>query len=208
MPYRIALLIVVVTHLVGAVGLRTPFAGWFILLTPVHLLVSFTLLYSQSSKSDWLKVGLLFVYLIGLGIEMVGVNTGFPFGNYVYLEGLGPQIAGTPWLIGLNWSLLALATASFASDFLADGTRLQRALLASGLMLGLDVLMEPVAQAHRLWMFAGGVAPWENYVSWFVVAFATQWILGSRTAPNRIAVPVLIAQAAFFALSWLWPLAI
>lgn len=208
MPYRIALLIVVVTHLVGAVGLRTPYAGWMILLTPVHLLVSFSLLYQQSAKTDALKVGLLAVYALGLGIEMLGVNTGIPFGSYVYFEGLGPQIAGTPWLIGLNWALLTLASASFASEFLLEGTRLQRALLASGLMLGLDVLMEPVAQAHRLWMFAGGIAPWQNYVAWFGVAFTAQWILGQRVSGNRLAVPVLVAQAAFFALSWLWPVAI
>jgi len=179
-----------------------------ILLTPVHLLVSFALLYSQSSKTDGLKVGLFIVYAIGLGIEMIGVNTGFPFGRYVYLEGLGPQIAGTPWLIGLNWSLLTLASASFVSDFLADGSRLQRALLASGLMLGLDVLMEPVAQAHRLWMFAGGIAPWQNYVAWFAVAFAAQWVLAPRVTTNRLALPILSAQAAFFAISWLWPVAI
>ena len=208
MPYRIALLIVAVTHLVGTLGLRTPYAGWMILLTPVHLLVSFALLYGQSTPTDRLKVGLFFVYAIGLGIEMVGVNTGFPFGRYVYLEGLGPQIAGTPWLIGLNWALLTLASASFVSDFLADGSRLQRALLASGLMLGLDVLMGPVAQAHRLWMFAGGIAPWQNYVAWFAVAFAAQWVLGPRVTSNRLALPILIAQAAFFAISWLWPVAI
>lgn len=208
MPYRIALLVVIVTHLVGAIGLHTPFAGWMILLTPVHLLVCFTLLYAQAQKTDSLKVGLLAVYLIGLGIEMIGVNFGIPFGRYVYLEGLGPQFLGTPWLIGLNWSLLTLATASFASEFLVDGTRIQRALLGAGLMLALDVLMEPVAQAHRLWMFAGGVAPWQNYVAWFVVAFSAQWILGPRTTSNRLSVPVLVAQASFFALSWLWPVAI
>lgn len=208
MPYRIALLIVVVTHLVGAFGLRTPYAGWMILLTPVHLLVSFSLLYHHAAKTDALKLGLLAVYTLGLGIEMLGVNTGIPFGNYVYLEGLGPQIAGTPWLIGLNWALLTLASASFASEFLSEGTRLQRALLASGLMLGLDVLMEPVAQAHRLWMFAGGIAPWQNFVAWFGVAVTAQWILGPRVSGNRLAIPVLLAQAAFFALSWLWPVAI
>ena len=208
MPYRIALLIVVVTHLVGAVGLRTPYAGWMILLTPVHLIASFALLYSQSSKTSSLKSGLIAVDALGLLIEMVGVNTGIPFGSYVYLEGLGAQIAGTPWLIGLNWALLAMASAAFAQDFLSGGTRWQRILLASGLMLGLDVLMEPVAQAHRLWMFAGGVAPWQNYAAWFGVALAAQWIVGERVGPNRLGLPILVAQAAFFALSWLWPVAV
>lgn len=206
MPHRTALLVVVVTHLVGAIGLRSPWADWMILLTPVHLLLTFGLLFSYSDRSERLKASLLAIFALGLAVEILGVNTGLPFGAYVYLEGLGPKVMETPWLIGLNWALLSLATGSFASQFLVDGTRLQRALLASGLMLALDVLMEPVAHAHRLWLFAGGVAPWQNYASWAVVAFAAQWLLGTAPLRNPLARPVLLAQACFFALSWLWPI--
>jgi len=206
MPHRTALLVVVVTHLVGAIGLRSPWADWMILLTPVHLLITFGLLFFYSDRSERLKASLLAIFALGLAVEILGVNTGLPFGAYVYLEGLGPKVMETPWLIGLNWALLSLATGSFASQFLVDGTRLQRALLASGLMLALDVLMEPVAHAHRLWLFAGGVAPWQNYVSWAVVAFAAQWLLGTAPLRNPLARPVLLAQACFFALSWLWPI--
>jgi putative membrane protein len=177
-----------------------------ILLTPVHLLLTFGLLFFYSDRSERLKASLLAIFALGLAVEILGVNTGLPFGAYVYLEGLGPKVMETPWLIGLNWALLSLATGSFASQFLVDGTRLQRALLASGLMLALDVLMEPVAHAHRLWLFAGGVAPWQNYASWAVVAFAAQWLLGTAPLRNPLARPVLLAQACFFALSWLWPI--
>ncbi|MFM6998714.1 MAG: carotenoid biosynthesis protein [Bacteroidota bacterium] len=206
MPHRTALLVVVVTHLVGAIGLRSPWADWMILLTPVHLLLTFGLLFFYSDRSERLKASLLAIFALGLAVEILGVNTGLPFGAYVYLEGLGPKVMETPWLIGLNWALLSLATGSFAYQFLVDGTRLQRALLASGLMLALDVLMEPVAHAHRLWLFAGGVAPWQNYASWAVVAFAAQWLLGTAPLRNPLARPVLLAQACFFALSWLWPI--
>ncbi|MFM8564684.1 MAG: carotenoid biosynthesis protein [Bacteroidota bacterium] len=206
MPHRTALLVVVVTHLVGAIGLRSSWADWMILLTPVHLLLTFGLLFFYSDRSERLKASLLTIFALGLVVEILGVNTGLPFGAYVYLEGLGPKVMETPWLIGLNWALLSLATGSFASQFLVDGTRLQRALLASGLMLALDVLMEPVAHAHRLWLFAGGVAPWQNYVSWAVVAFAAQWLLGTAPLRNPLARPVLLTQACFFALSWLWPI--
>lgn len=207
MSYRVALLIVVVTHLVGAVGLRTDFADWMVLLTPVHLLVSFALLFGFSSKSEFLKGALLAVFALGLVVEIIGVNTGYPFGSYVYLEGLGPKVLNTPWLIGVNWVMLTLASGSFAAHFLDNGSRLQRALLASGLMLALDVLIEPVAHAHRLWIFAGGIAPWQNYLSWFIVALTAQWIVGKGLESNRMAGPILLSQAAFFALSWLWPIA-
>jgi hypothetical protein len=33
-------------------------------------------------------------------------------------------------------------------------------------------------------------------------------VLGPRVTTNRLALPILIAQAAFFAISWLWPVAI
>lgn len=208
MPYRIALLVVVVTHLVGALGLRSEFAPWMVLLTPVHLMLSFGILYAFSPKTPELKLAVILVFLLGLAVEVVGVNTGYPFGRYVYLEGLGPKIMEAPWLIGLNWALLTLASASVAADFLAEGSRLQKALLAAGAMLVLDVLMEPVAHGHRLWLFAGGIAPWQNYASWFAVAFAAQWIMGTKVRPNALAGPIFLAQALFFAISWLWPVAV
>ena len=173
----------------------------------VRLGLSFGLLFSFSSKSEFLKGALLAVFVLGLIVEIIGVNTGYPFGSYVYLEGLGPKVLNTPWLIGVNWVMLTLASGSFAAHFLENGSRLQRALLASALMLALDVLIEPVAHAHRLWIFAGGTAPWQNYLSWFVVALIAQWIVGKGLESNRLAGPILFAQAAFFALSWLWPIA-
>ncbi len=78
MSYRTALLIVAVTHLVGAVGLRSPLADWMVLLTPVHLLLTFALLFWFSDRSEQLKASLLAIFGLGLGIEILGVNTGFP----------------------------------------------------------------------------------------------------------------------------------
>ncbi len=83
MPYRIALVVVVVTHLVGALGLRSPWADWMILLTPVHLLLTFGLLFGFSDRSERLKASLLAIFALGLGVEILGVNTGVPFGAYV-----------------------------------------------------------------------------------------------------------------------------
>jgi putative membrane protein len=58
--------------------------------------------------------------LISLSSELLGTSTGFPFGHYGYLSGLGYKIAGlVPFTIPLSWfymglSCYLLATACFA----------------------------------------------------------------------------------------------
>jgi uncharacterized membrane protein len=42
--------------------------------------------------------------LLSLGSELLGTSTGFPFGHYAYLNGLGYKIAGlVPFTIPLSW---------------------------------------------------------------------------------------------------------
>ena len=42
--------------------------------------------------------------LISLTSELLGTSTGFPFGHYSYLSGLGYKIAGlVPFTIPLSW---------------------------------------------------------------------------------------------------------
>ena len=47
---------------------------------------------------------------ISLTSELIGTSTGFPFGDYHYLDGLGYKIAGlVPFTIPLSWFYLGLA---------------------------------------------------------------------------------------------------
>jgi putative membrane protein len=49
--------------------------------------------------------------LISLMSELLGTSTGFPFGNYNYLSGLGYKVAGlVPFTIPLSWFYLGLAS--------------------------------------------------------------------------------------------------
>ena len=55
----------------------------FLSLTPLNLLL--TLLIILINHNDWKNWWIfLLSYLAGLGIEIIGVNTGWPFGEYVY----------------------------------------------------------------------------------------------------------------------------
>jgi putative membrane protein len=48
---------------------------------------------------------------LSLGSELLGTSTGFPFGHYGYLSGLGYKIAGlVPFTIPLSWFYVGLST--------------------------------------------------------------------------------------------------
>ncbi|MEB3212044.1 MAG: carotenoid biosynthesis protein, partial [Leptolyngbyaceae bacterium] len=48
---------------------------------------------------------------ISLTAELVGTGTGFPFGDYSYLNGLGFKVAGrVPFTIPLSWFYLGLSS--------------------------------------------------------------------------------------------------
>ncbi|MBW4551971.1 MAG: carotenoid biosynthesis protein [Aphanocapsa sp. GSE-SYN-MK-11-07L] len=53
---------------------------------------------------------LLPAVLISAGSELLGTSTGFPFGHYAYLNGLGYKIAGlVPFTIPLSWFYMGLS---------------------------------------------------------------------------------------------------
>jgi uncharacterized membrane protein len=65
--------------------------------------------------------------LISLSSELLGTSTGFPFGHYGYLSGLGYKIAGlVPFTIPLSWFYMGLSCYLLAmSCFAARGNRQQ-----------------------------------------------------------------------------------
>ena len=78
-------IIILVTHLVGAIGLSVPaLQPIFKDLTPFHLLLSTLLLLISQSLN--VKIFRLFLVLFSIGffVEVIGVKTGILFGNYQY----------------------------------------------------------------------------------------------------------------------------
>ncbi len=191
----------------GFIGWHTSWVSWASLLTPFHLLISFWLLVWFAGGGQSLKSRLLLVYLLGMGVEMLGIHTGYPFGTFVYLEGLGPIIWDTPWMIGVNWAMLSLAAGQWVYSYVEELPRWKRHLIAAALLVLVDFLLEPVAPSLRLWIFAGG-AGWMNYLGWFVTAWGMQAVLGDAVErPNSLAGVLLLCQAIFFAGFHLWPVA-
>ncbi|WP_209331400.1 carotenoid biosynthesis protein [Lunatimonas salinarum] len=161
-------------HLVGLLGLYFDISRpYFQALTPFHLLMcAGILLYFHT---DWQKPFwgfLLAAFGIGMLAEIIGVQTGLLFGDYVYGPVLGLKLAGVPLIIGVNWFILAYAAGQLS-------TRLTRsawagAVMASAMMVVLDFVIEPVATKLDFWTWEGGTIPAENYFGWFAVALVIQ----------------------------------
>jgi bisanhydrobacterioruberin hydratase len=200
-------LILIVFFFVGFLGVAIQNTRiLFINLTPLALLLSFLVLITFHESAFWKKELFVFmlILLISFFIEAVGVNYGFVFGNYIYGDGLGIKILGTPLLIGINWVLLVYCT-SVISEKLPAPVFL-KILTASSLMLVYDVIMEQVAPKMDMWLFEGGVAPLRNYISWFILALVFQSILGLTgiRLKNRLSTFILLCQGAFFILLFIF----
>lgn len=142
----------------------------FLPLTPLNMIICSIVAY-RSFKGDAIKIFSLFsiVFLIGFLVEMLGVNTGFPFGSYSYGSVLGPKVSGTPVLIGLNWFILFSGIVYVLN--LVSLSKIAKSLIGALLITGIDILIEPVAIQLGFWEWKFIEPPAENYMGWFTVGF-------------------------------------
>lgn len=192
--------IITIFHLVGLLGMTIPLLRpYFQFLTPFHLLLCTGLLFSF--QKEWNLSFILFIFSsfwLGYGSEVMGVHTGFPFGNYSYGPVLGFQMFEVPLLIGINWLLLVYASGEIfhqkiKNDYLG-------ALAGAVVMVVLDVLIEPVAVKLDFWSWENDNIPLSNFIGWLGVAFIIQLIYRklSFIKSNPLSLYLLINLAAFF----------
>ncbi|WP_396232070.1 gamma-carotene 1'-hydroxylase CruF [Geminocystis sp. GBBB08] len=117
---------------------------------------------------------------ISLTSELLGTSTGFPFGAYHYLSGLGYKISGlVPFTIPLSWFYLGfssyliarvglnkLAIHSLLKDF---GAIIFGALLLTSWDFVLDPAMSQTSVPFWLWDQPGEFfgMPYQNFAGWF-----------------------------------------
>lgn len=165
---HLAIFLIWLFHLSGILGIIYGDAEWFVSATPLNLGISFALLIwctFQTPKIIWVYLA---AFTAGMLSEYLGVNYGLIFGDYVYGGALGPHWKGVPWFIGINWSMLTVITGIIATEMVESIWG--RVLLGVGLMLFLDLLIEPMAPVLDFWEFKGGTAPLQNYFGWALVA--------------------------------------
>ena len=198
---NISIILLFIFHLVGAVGLSLSFRELFLALTPFNLLLSLGLYIwaNDDFSADFFKLCAV-LFAIGFFVEVIGVNTGILFGEYTYGEALGFKVLNTPLMIGVNWILLSISIFSVSNFFLKK--KWTTILLASVLMVLMDVLIEPVAISLDFWNWAAVDIPLQNYVMWFLVSLIMNAII-SFNRPKldyRISFGLLLSQVLFFTL--------
>lgn len=190
----------IIYYTVGLIGLLLPQThNLFKTLIPFNLLLNLFLLLIYHGRIDfgfiWKS---LIIFVAGIFVEVIGVNTGLIFGLYEYGPTLGIKIFHTPLLIGINWLMLVYGSLVITSKFLDK--RYFRAIIAAALMVVFDFALEPSAIKLMMWDW-GGAVPLQNYVAWFFVSYILIWFAdwsGMVNKQNNIAAPLFFIQMLFF----------
>ncbi|MCW6034902.1 carotenoid biosynthesis protein [Spirulina subsalsa FACHB-351] len=137
---------------------------------------------------------------LSLGSELLGTSTGFPFGHYRYLSGLGYKIAGlVPFTIPLSWFYLGFSAYLLVRVGLESRGVATRWSLISAIALGsllltswdfvLDPAMSQTSVPFWIWEQPGGFfgMPYQNFAGWFgtgVVFMTVATLLWPKTPLN------------------------
>jgi bisanhydrobacterioruberin hydratase len=198
-PVR-AVLFIAVINLAGIIGLNlTSTENLFRFLTPFTLIAITAILVVFHPR--WNRRFVLFTILtscIGLTAEIIGVNTGLIFGSYQYGTTLGWKLMNTPVIIAVNWLMLGYLGTTLSMKI--NGPVGLRVLTGAGLMVLLDVFMEPVAEKYDFWSWDSGSVPALNYIGWFVLSSIIVY-LGIKlkvNSGNPVTIPVYFIQLIFF----------
>ncbi|WP_224999841.1 carotenoid biosynthesis protein [Cesiribacter sp. SM1] len=197
---RYAPLLLAASYAAGVVGLLLPQSRQlFQLLTPFHLLLTASILFWF--HKGWSRQFILFCLVafgVGYGVEVAGVHTGKIFGEYRYGGAFGFKIFEVPLLIGLNWLVLVYIAGVICAPL--KWPAWARAGIAAALLIGLDVLMEPVSGTFDFWYWANDKIPLQNFVAWFATAYLLLLLfyLLPLQRQNRMALPLYIMQLLFF----------
>lgn len=184
----------------GMIGIYLGYMDWFVSKTPMNLILGMILLFWNFPPKNGLRSVMMWfvVYLIGMGVELVGVNTGLLFGSYEYGENLGFKVLGVPILIGVNWVVLTFLTASVSRRFISN--KWLAVFCGAALMVLLDIFIEPIAPIFDFWSWELGFAPIRNFVDWFIVSLMMQVIVRNELAEDSKSFPIhhLASQFVFF----------
>lgn len=199
--FRLSLFLLSAVYSVGFITILLGHTDSLMRLTPYNLLFATALLiYNAENPNRNYVIWFILSALAGFFIEAIGTATGIIFGNYHYGNGLGIRLLNVPLMIGINWPVLVYATSAILLPLGWHWTA--RAVAGALMMVAYDVLLEPVAMRFDFWDWEGGVVPLQNYLAWFVIGLLMQLGVNRFVKPlnNKIALYVIIIQAAFFAL--------
>jgi uncharacterized membrane protein len=138
-------------------------------------------IYAFRTLGLWHGLGFMIPAIaLSLSSELLGTSTGFPFGDYRYLSGLGYKIAGlVPFTIPLSWFYLGFSAYWLARVGLGRRSRSSWVTVGGAILLGAmlltawDFVLDPaMSQANMpfwVWDQPGAFfgMPYQNFVGWF-----------------------------------------
>ncbi len=192
----------IVFFAVGVVGhMNAALRPMMTRLTPVALLLTAGVVAVPVVRERNARVAIwaIAACVVGFALEVVGVATGALFGRYGYGDLLGPRLAGVPLIIGANWGVVSLGSASLASRVFRNP--FATAALAGAVAAGFDWVLEPFAVSSGYWAWSGGSIPLRNFLVWFLVvaAFTFVYARGRPRLESWVASFAVLIQLTFFA---------
>jgi uncharacterized membrane protein len=158
--------------------------------------------YAYRTLGMWHWLGFMLPAIgLSLGSELLGTSTGFPFGHYHYLSGLGYKIAGlVPFTIPLSWFYLGfsayiIARAGLETLAIPQIVKYAGAIgFGSLLLTSWDFVLDPAMSQTTMpfWMWDQPGAffgmPYQNFAGWFGtgVVFMTVATLIWRMKPLQL----------------------
>ena len=195
---NISIFIIWLINISGFFGILSDEKDFFLSSSPYVLTLTLLLLIVNNNSDKKFLIKLSLIFLLGLIVEIIGVNYSLFFGEYQYGNNLGIKFLGVPLVIGFNWVLLIILTGNFAHR-LFPNSKIRKVLFGSILMILLDLLIEISAPKLDYWEFAIHPVPLSNYLWWFVFSIFFHLIYQSNTNKEFIvSANILIVHFLFF----------
>ncbi len=164
---------------VGKVAFRWSMAGGGVVYMVLGMLAVAFYAYRTLGPWHWLTF-MIPAIALSLSSELLGTSTGFPFGHYRYLSGLGYKIAGlVPFTIPLSWFYLGfcaylLARTGVSTLSLPHWVKLGGSIVLGSILLTswdfvLDPAMSQTTMPFWVWEQPGAFfgMPYQNFAGWF-----------------------------------------
>lgn len=124
-------------------------------------------------------------------VEVLGVHTGVPFGDYVYGTGLGPALAGVPLVVPVAWAMTAYPALLVARRLTLRQGRPATAVVAGWALASWDVFLDPQMVEEGYWRWVDPSpslpgspdVPLTNYAGWLVVSVLLMAVLDRVVPP-------------------------
>lgn len=161
-------------------------------------MTAFLLFWGNGKYNSKLIYAACIVLFLGFGVEVLGVTSGVLFGEYHYGQTLGWRLMDVPIVMGVNWLILSFSSLGIMGRLTSNSYL--KVIMASLVMVVLDVLIEPVAIQLDFWTWTQVSVPFQNYVMWFFSALIINSLIELlvKEIHFKTSLFVFLAQIYFF----------